>query len=168
MSALPPIADIRQCKWNVRKVPKADIPLGGRRNLCEHQRKGVASGDLWGCRAPTGGSPSAVSKCRRGWPGRANRRGAKSKRPSRQASRQEPSSISGSYGTLQDSCWLQNCPRCAQSAPNYFIVIASPLRSAFAISPTCRPESSRMAPFWLVSTIARTPPPTASPAPAAA
>ena len=72
------------------------------------------------------------------------------------------------YGTLQDSCWLQNCPRWAQSAPNYFIVIASPLRSAFAISPTCRPESSRMAPFWLVSTIARTPPPTASPAPAAA
>src|SRR5262245_29501511 len=50
----------------------------------------------------------------------------------------------------------------------YFIVIASPLRSAFAISPTCRPESSRMAPFWLVSTIARTPPPTARPAPAAA
>ena len=36
----------------------------------------------------------------------------------------------------------------AQSAPNYFIVIASPLRSAFAISPTCRPERSRMAPFW--------------------
>ena len=52
--------------------------------------------------------------------------------------------------------------------PGYFIVIASPLRSAFAISPTCRPESSRTAPFWLVSTIARTPPPTASPAPAAA
>jgi len=29
----------------------------------------------------------------------------------------------------------------------YFIVIASPLRSAFAISPICRPESSRTAPF---------------------
>lgn len=36
----------------------------------------------------------------------------------------------------------------AQPAPNYFIVIANPLKSAFAISPTCRPESSRMAPFW--------------------
>ena len=34
-----------------------------------------------------------------------------------------------------------------QSAPDDFIVIASPLRSAFAISPTCRPERSRMAPF---------------------
>src|SRR5262245_1728047 len=53
-------------------------------------------------------------------------------------------------------------------APAYFTVIASPLRSAFAISPTCRPESSRTAPFWLVSTIARTPAPTARPAPAAA
>ena len=52
--------------------------------------------------------------------------------------------------------------------PDYFIVIARPLRSAFAISPTCRPESSRTAPCWLVSTIARTPAPTASPAPAAA
>ena len=59
-------------------------------------------------------------------------------------------------------------PPMAQPAPNYFIVIANPLKSAFAISPTCRPESSRMAPFWLVSTIARTPRPTASPAPAAA
>jgi hypothetical protein len=51
---------------------------------------------------------------------------------------------------------------------SYRIVIASPLKSAFAISPTCRPESSRTAPFWLVSTIARTPPIMASPAPAAA
>ena len=59
-------------------------------------------------------------------------------------------------------------PRCAQPTLNYLIVIASPLRSAFAISPTCRPDSSRIAPFWLVSTIARTPPPSASPAPAAA
>ena len=25
MSALPPIADIRRCRWDVRKVPKADI-----------------------------------------------------------------------------------------------------------------------------------------------
>ena len=50
----------------------------------------------------------------------------------------------------------------------YFIVIASPLRSAFAISPTCRPDSSRTAPFWLVRTISRTPSPNARPAPAAA
>ena len=59
------------------------------------------------------------------------------------------------------------CCSCSGTA-GYFIVIANPLRSAFAISPTCRPESSRTAPFWLVSTIARTPPPTARPAPAAA
>jgi hypothetical protein len=25
MSALPPTSDIRQCRWNVRKVPEADI-----------------------------------------------------------------------------------------------------------------------------------------------
>ena len=25
MSALPPIADIRRCRWDVRKVPKTDI-----------------------------------------------------------------------------------------------------------------------------------------------
>jgi hypothetical protein len=37
----------------------------------------------------------------------------------------------------------------------YFSVIASPLRSALAIRPTCRPDSSSTAPFWLVSTIAR-------------
>ena len=49
----------------------------------------------------------------------------------------------------------------------YFIVIANPLRSSFAISPTCWPDSSSTAPFWLVSTIARAPAPTASPAPAA-
>jgi hypothetical protein len=50
---------------------------------------------------------------------------------------------------------------------SYFNVIASPLRSAFAISPTCLPLSSSTAPFWLVNTIARAPVPTASPAPAA-
>jgi hypothetical protein len=49
----------------------------------------------------------------------------------------------------------------------YLIVIASPLRSALAIRPTCWPVSSSTAPFWLVSTIARAPRPTASPAPAA-
>jgi hypothetical protein len=26
MSALPPISDIRQCRWDVRKVPQADKP----------------------------------------------------------------------------------------------------------------------------------------------
>jgi 2-iminobutanoate/2-iminopropanoate deaminase len=49
----------------------------------------------------------------------------------------------------------------------YFNVIASPLRSTLAISPTCWPDSSSTAPFWLVSTMARAPPPTARPAPAA-
>ena len=57
-------------------------------------------------------------------------------------------------------------------APNrfrtgYFSVIASPLRSAFAIRPVCWPESSSTAPFWLVRMIARAPRPIASPAPAA-
>jgi hypothetical protein len=49
----------------------------------------------------------------------------------------------------------------------YFNVIASPLRSTLAINPTWRPDNSSTAPFWLVSTIARAPPPTARPAPAA-
>jgi hypothetical protein len=49
----------------------------------------------------------------------------------------------------------------------YLTVIASPLRSTFANNPTCRPVNSSTAPFWLVSTIARAPVPTASPAPAA-
>ena len=42
-------------------------------------------------------------------------------------------------------------------------MIASPLKSALAISPTCWPDNSSTAPFWLVSTIAREPLPTASP-----
>jgi hypothetical protein len=29
MSALPPIADIPQCRWDVRKVPEADIQVLG-------------------------------------------------------------------------------------------------------------------------------------------
>jgi hypothetical protein len=29
MSALPPIADIPQCRWDVRKVPLADIEIMG-------------------------------------------------------------------------------------------------------------------------------------------
>src|SRR5699024_3173829 len=49
----------------------------------------------------------------------------------------------------------------------YFREMASPLRSALAISPTCLPESSRTAPFWFVRIIARAPLPTANPAPAA-
>ena len=49
----------------------------------------------------------------------------------------------------------------------YRIVIARPLRSAFAINPTWWPVNSSTAPFWLVSTIARAPRPTAMPAPAA-
>jgi hypothetical protein len=50
---------------------------------------------------------------------------------------------------------------------SYLSVIASPLRSALAISPNCRPDNSSTAPFWFVSTMARAPPPTAMPAPAA-
>src|SRR5262245_24771932 len=46
-------------------------------------------------------------------------------------------------------------------------VIARPLKSRLASNPTCLPVSSSTAPFWLVSTIARAPVPTASPAPAA-
>ena len=49
----------------------------------------------------------------------------------------------------------------------YRIVIASPLRSAFAINPVWLPDNSSTAPFWLVSTMARAPRPTARPAPAA-
>jgi hypothetical protein len=30
MSALPPIADIRQCGWDVRKVPIADMKCANR------------------------------------------------------------------------------------------------------------------------------------------
>jgi hypothetical protein len=57
--------------------------------------------------------------------------------------------------------------RFAHPTTRYFSVIASPLRSAFAINPTSRPDNSSTAPFWLVSTIARAPLPSASPAPAA-
>lgn len=46
-------------------------------------------------------------------------------------------------------------------------VIARPLRSAATISPAWRPEIASTAPFWLVSTIAPAPAPTARPAPAA-
>ena len=38
---------------------------------------------------------------------------------------------------------------------SYRSEIASPLRSALAINPTCRPDSLSTAPFWLRSTIAR-------------
>ena len=55
----------------------------------------------------------------------------------------------------------------ARAPPRYFSVIASPLRSTFAIRPIWRPDSSSTAPFWLVSTMARAPRPTARPAPAA-
>ena len=64
-----------------------------------------------------------------------------------------------------------HAPRTRASATRdespYSSVIARPLRSRFASNPTCRPVSSSTAPFWLVSTIARAPVPTASPAPAA-
>ena len=47
MSALLPTADIRQCAWDVRKVPEADIGLG----LIEGRLAGVSvAGDavfLW-------------------------------------------------------------------------------------------------------------------------
>ena len=47
-------------------------------------------------------------------------------------------------------------------------VSAIPLRSKFTISPIWLPVSSRIAPFWLVSTIACGPRPMVAPAPPAA
>jgi hypothetical protein len=61
-----------------------------------------------------------------------------------------------------------NPPYEAYAVSYCFNVIASPLRSRFAIRPTCLPLSSRIAPFWLVSRMPRTPAPNATPAPAAA
>ena len=49
---------------------------------------------------------------------------------------------------------LKGHARFTREQTPYFNVIASPLRSALAISPTVRPDSSSTAPFWLVSTIA--------------
>ena len=45
----------------------------------------------------------------------------------------------------------------------YFTVITRPLRSALTIAPTEVPLSVSTAPFWLVSTIACAPRPTAAP-----
>src|SRR4051812_23424838 len=58
-------------------------------------------------------------------------------------------------------------PRVRGDDGAYRNVIANPLRSAFAINPVWRPDSSSTAPFWLLSTMARAPRPTARPAPAA-
>ena len=69
---------------------------------------------------------------------------------------------------------LAHAPSLAQNASRrasrrgHLSVIANPLKSALAIRPTWRPSSSRTAPLVLVSTMARTPAPRASPAPAAA
>ena len=38
MSALPPIADICQCRWNVRKVPQAEIASPSLTNLFSRVR----------------------------------------------------------------------------------------------------------------------------------
>ena len=46
----------------------------------------------------------------------------------------------------------------------YFTVSANPLKSKFTISPVCVPESSRIAPFWLVRMIAWPPLKMAAPA----
>ena len=56
---------------------------------------------------------------------------------------------------------------CYAAAGCYRSEIAKPLKSAFSINPTCRPVSSKTAPFSLVITIPRTPRPTATPAPPA-
>ena len=45
----------------------------------------------------------------------------------------------------------------------HLTVIASPLRSALTMAPTEEPVSDSIAPFWLVSTIACAPRPTAAP-----
>jgi hypothetical protein len=45
--------------------------------------------------------------------------------------------------------------RATNAQARYFSVIASPLRPAFAISPTCRRLNSSTGPFWLVSDRAR-------------
>ena len=45
----------------------------------------------------------------------------------------------------------------------HFTVITKPLRSALTMAPTELPVSVSTAPFWLVSTIACTPRPTAAP-----
>src|SRR3981081_4584189 len=97
--------------------------------------------------------------------------------PSRRAQQRAPQDELGDIFTdSQDEeskrCWSAcraSSPASPQSRapPRYFNVIASPLRSTLAISPTCWPDSSSTAPFWLVSTIARAPPPTASAAPPA-
>jgi hypothetical protein len=55
----------------------------------------------------------------------------------------------------------------SSAVANYRSEITSPLRSAATISPAWRPASLRTAPFWLASTIAPAPGPTATPAPAA-
>ena len=55
----------------------------------------------------------------------------------------------------------------SELARSYRTEITSPLRSAATISPAWRPASVSTAPFWLVSTIAPAPGPTAAPAPAA-
>jgi hypothetical protein len=53
-----------------------------------------------------------------------------------------------------------------RDSSTYRSEIASPLRSALAINPTCRPDSVNTAPFSFCSTIARAPTTRAAPAPA--
>jgi len=55
------------------------------------------------------------------------------------------SNLATSLSPLQSIPLGGKIPPWAQAI--YFIVIARPLRSAFAISPICRPDSSRIAPF---------------------
>ena len=51
----------------------------------------------------------------------------------------------------------------ARRSPAYLTVITRPLRSALTMAPTERPVSVSTAPFWLVSTMACAPRPTAAP-----
>jgi hypothetical protein len=72
--------------------------------------------------------------------------------------------IEGVASGFAEFCRSIETPR-----PDYcFNVIASPLRSRFAMIPSCLPLNSKIAPFGLVSTMPRTPAPNVTPMPAAA
>jgi ATP-dependent Zn protease len=73
-------------------------------------------------------------------------------------------SISGSSSS---KCSSASGQRVSDLPLTYRSEMASPLRSALAINPTCRPDKVNTAPFSFCSTIARAPSPIAAPAPAA-
>ncbi len=69
----------------------------------------------------------------------------------------------GDFGTR-----IASASRTSAPAPYLCKVSAIPLRSRFTIRPIWLPVSSRIAPLWLVSTIACGPRPTVAPTPPAA